>query len=71
VPNGVDAVFPHLHGLGREKFMLRSIGIARSRAVRWLSAAEGAGVPLAHVQLGFGAADKPRVAAIDPNGKPT
>lgn len=49
--------------------MLRILGIARSRAFRCLWAAEEAGLPYEHVQIGFGPELKTSLAAINPNGK--
>jgi glutathione S-transferase len=49
--------------------VLQIIGIARSRAFRCLWAAEEAGLPYEHVQIGFGQEDKAAVLAANPNGK--
>ncbi len=49
--------------------MLRIHGIARSRAFRCIWAAEESGLPYEAVPVGFGAADKPALLAVNPNGK--
>jgi glutathione S-transferase len=49
--------------------MLRIIGIARSRAFRCLWAAEEAGIPYEHEQVGFGPELKTSFIAVNPNGK--